>query len=48
MTVNYQQVVDILVVAITLAVPIGFIFGVVEKIINMFFSFAFGKNKVSL
>lgn len=41
---DYQPIVDLLVVVIRNALPIGIIFLIVERLVNMFLSFAFPKT----
>lgn len=44
--IDYQQVVDLCVQAVSVALPIGLIFGLAEKLINGFLSMVFGKDRV--
>lgn len=41
---DYQPIVDLLVVVIRNALPIGIIFLIGERLVNMFLSFAFPKT----
>lgn len=45
---NYQEVISMLVLFLSIAIPIAIIIGVVEVVVNMFLGFVFGKEKVKL
>lgn len=45
---DYQQVVDLCAQAMSVGLPIGVIFGLAEKAINLFLSMAFGKERVRI
>lgn len=45
---DYQQIIDMVAECIKIAMPIGVVFGLSEKVINLFLSLAFGKEKVRL
>lgn len=47
-TLNYQQVIDLLITFLTIAIPISILFGIVEKLVNMFLSFVFGRETVKM
>lgn len=48
LSLNYQQIIDMMVKLISCSLPIGLIFGITEKLVNMFLSFAFGKEKINI
>lgn len=48
MILDYQQIVDMVGEVCKYAVPIGILFGVTEKLTNLFFSLAFGKKRIDL
>lgn len=48
MSLNYQQIIDAVAMVVTYSLPIGLIFGITEKLVNMFLSFAFGKEKINI
>ncbi len=41
---DYQEVVNLVVIVIKNALPLGFIFLIAERLVNMFLSFAFPKT----
>lgn len=47
-TIDYSQVVDIAVKCISVALPIGLIFGLAGKAMNFFMSMVLGKERVDL
>lgn len=44
--IDYQSIIDIISEMIALALPLGFIFGISEWILNTFFGMVFGKRRV--
>lgn len=48
MMLDYQQIINLVAEFMKYALPIGIIFGMTEKLGNLFFSFAFGSNRVKL
>lgn len=44
--IDYQSIIDIISEMMSLAVPLGFIFGISEWILNTFFGMVFGKRRV--
>lgn len=46
--VDYQEIIGMVAEFMSVALPIGIIFGIGEKLINLFFSLAFGKDKVRM
>lgn len=48
MELNYQTIVDMVAQIIQLALPIGIVFGLAEKLVNGFLSMAFGEKRVKL
>lgn len=48
MQLDYQQIINLTGQALSAALPIGIVFGLAEKLCNLFFSAAFGKKKIDL
>ncbi|MDF2943574.1 MAG: hypothetical protein K0S01_2432 [Herbinix sp.] len=48
MELNYQYLINLVIMFLMLAMPIGFIFGFAEKILNMFLSMVFGDKYIKL
>ena len=46
--IDYQQVVTICAECLATAMPIGIIFGLCSKVCDLWFSMAFGKERVRL
>lgn len=46
--VNLQVIIDTIGFMLVLSVPIGVMFGVVSKVVNFFFSMAFGDRNIKL
>ena len=46
--INYQEIISVVTEFMKVALPIGIIFGLTKKLTNLFFSLAFGKDKVDL
>lgn len=45
---NYQTIVDLIGAFMGYALPIGILFGLSEKLVNLFFSIAFGSKTIKL
>ena len=45
---DYQIIVNLIADFLKYAIPIGLLFGLTEKLCNLFFSMAFGKEKINL
>lgn len=48
MTLDYQEIVSIVAQCMKLALPIGLVFGIGGKSVDMFLSMALGKERVKL
>lgn len=48
MELNYQTIIDLAGTVVAYALPIGIVFGVVEKVLNLFFSLAFGSKNIKM
>lgn len=48
MAIDYQEIVAIVAQCVTLALPIGLVFGIGGKAVDMFLSMALGKERVKL
>lgn len=48
MIIDYQVVIDLVAECVKNAIPIGIIFGMTEKLGNLFFSLAFGNKRINL
>lgn len=47
-TLNYQVIIDLVVLFLSLSVPIGIVFGITEKLLNLFYSMVFGDKNIRL
>lgn len=47
-TLNYQLIIDMTILFITLSIPIGIVFGIAEKLIKLFLSAVFGDKTINL
>lgn len=48
MILDYQQVIDLVADVCKQAVPIGIFIGITEKVVNLFYSMAFGNKRINL
>ena len=48
MELNYQTLIDLVGVCVKNALPIGIVFGIAEKMLNLFFSLAFGAKNIRM
>lgn len=48
MSVDYSQVVELCAQCLSLAMPIGVIFGLSSKVYNLFLSMVFGKERIKI
>jgi hypothetical protein len=46
--IDYQQIVGLVGEVMTVAIPVGLIFGLADKLYNAFMSMVFGKDKINL
>jgi hypothetical protein len=45
---NYQEIINTLGLFVAISLPIGILFGMTSKIINLFLSLAFGERNIKL
>jgi uncharacterized membrane protein YphA (DoxX/SURF4 family) len=48
MDLDYQIIINMVAQIISVALPIGVVFGLAERLVNAFLSMAFGERKVRL
>lgn len=48
MELDYQTIINLAGNAVAYALPIGIVFGVAEKMLNLFFSLAFGAKNIRM
>lgn len=48
MYLDYQQIVDIIAEFLKVSLPIGITFGLIQKLVNLFMSSAFGSKNIKL
>ena len=48
MELDYQTIINLAGTVISYSLPIGIVFGVAEKVLNLFFSLAFGAKNIRM